>query len=65
MAVLVLADHDGKSIRKATLNTVAAAQKIFFGSQDFEPLHRTTQGTPFGHVMSPWHCGPGQSIWQV
>jgi electron transfer flavoprotein alpha subunit len=28
MAVLVLADHDGKSIRKATLNTVAAAQKI-------------------------------------
>ena len=28
MAVLVLADHDGKHIRKATLNTVAAAQKI-------------------------------------
>jgi electron transfer flavoprotein alpha subunit len=28
MAVLVLADHDGKNIRKATLNTVAAAQKI-------------------------------------
>jgi electron transfer flavoprotein alpha subunit len=28
MSVLVLADHDGKSIRKATLNTVAAAQKI-------------------------------------
>jgi electron transfer flavoprotein alpha subunit len=28
MAVLVLADHDGKSIRKATLNTVAAAQRI-------------------------------------
>ncbi len=28
MALLVLADHDGKSIRKATLNTVAAAQKI-------------------------------------
>jgi electron transfer flavoprotein alpha subunit len=28
MAVLVLADHDGKSIRKSTLNTVAAAQKI-------------------------------------
>ncbi|MBC7803812.1 MAG: electron transfer flavoprotein subunit alpha/FixB family protein [Candidatus Parcubacteria bacterium] len=27
-AILVLADHDGKSIRKATLNTVAAAQKI-------------------------------------
>ena len=28
MAILVLADHDGKSVRKATLNTVAAAQKI-------------------------------------
>jgi electron transfer flavoprotein alpha subunit len=28
MAVLVLADHDGKLIRKSTLNTVAAAQKI-------------------------------------
>ncbi len=28
MAVLVLADHDGKHIRKSTLNTVAAAQKI-------------------------------------
>ena len=28
MAILVLADHDGKSIRKATLSTVAAAQKI-------------------------------------
>jgi electron transfer flavoprotein alpha subunit len=28
MAVLVLADHDGKTVRKATLNTVAAAQKI-------------------------------------
>ena len=28
MANLVLADHDGKSIRKSTLNTVAAAQKI-------------------------------------
>jgi electron transfer flavoprotein alpha subunit len=28
MSVLVLAEHDGKSIRKATLNTVAAAQKI-------------------------------------
>jgi electron transfer flavoprotein alpha subunit len=28
MAVLVLADHDGKSIRKSTLHTVAAAQKI-------------------------------------
>ncbi len=28
MAVLVLADHDGKQVRKATLNTVAAAQKI-------------------------------------
>jgi electron transfer flavoprotein alpha subunit len=28
MAVLVLADHDGKSIRKSTLNTVSAAQKI-------------------------------------
>jgi electron transfer flavoprotein alpha subunit len=28
MAVLVLADHDGKLVRKATLNTVAAAQKI-------------------------------------
>jgi electron transfer flavoprotein alpha subunit len=28
MASLVLADHDGKNIRKATLNTVAAAQKI-------------------------------------
>ena len=28
MAVLVLADHDGKHIRKSTLHTVAAAQKI-------------------------------------
>ena len=28
MAVLVLAEHDGKTLRKATLNTVAAAQKI-------------------------------------
>jgi len=28
MAILVLADHDGKSLRKATLSTVAAAQKI-------------------------------------
>jgi electron transfer flavoprotein alpha subunit len=26
--VLVLAEHDGKAVRKATLNTVAAAQKI-------------------------------------
>jgi electron transfer flavoprotein alpha subunit len=28
MAVLVLAEHDGKTIKKATLNAVAAAQKI-------------------------------------
>ncbi|MEK6245242.1 MAG: FAD-binding protein [Pseudomonadota bacterium] len=28
MAILVLADHDGKNVRKSTLNTVAAAQKI-------------------------------------
>jgi electron transfer flavoprotein alpha subunit len=28
MASLVLADHDGKNIRKATLSTIAAAQKI-------------------------------------
>ncbi|MDA1117789.1 MAG: FAD-binding protein [Proteobacteria bacterium] len=28
MAILVLAEHDNASIRKATLNTVAAAQKI-------------------------------------
>jgi electron transfer flavoprotein alpha subunit len=28
MAILVLAEHDGKTVRKATLNTVAAAQKI-------------------------------------
>jgi electron transfer flavoprotein alpha subunit len=28
MAILVLAEHDGKSIRKATLNAVAAAQKL-------------------------------------
>ena len=28
MAILVLADHDGKTVRKSTLNTVAAAQKI-------------------------------------
>jgi electron transfer flavoprotein alpha subunit len=28
MAILVLADHDGNAVRKATLNTVAAAQKI-------------------------------------
>jgi electron transfer flavoprotein alpha subunit len=28
MAVLVLAEHDNKTVRKATLNTVAAAQKL-------------------------------------
>src|SRR5918999_4379882 len=28
MAVLVVAEHDNKSIKKATLNTVAAAQKL-------------------------------------
>ena len=28
MAVLVVAEHDNKSIRKATLNAIAAAQKI-------------------------------------
>ena len=28
MAVLVLAEHDNKSLKKATLNTVAAAQKL-------------------------------------
>ena len=28
MTVLVFAEHDGKSVRKATLNTVCAAQKI-------------------------------------
>ena len=28
MAVLVLAEHDNKSVKKATLNTVAAAQKL-------------------------------------
>ena len=28
MAILVLAEHDNKSIKKATLNTVAAAQKL-------------------------------------
>jgi electron transfer flavoprotein alpha subunit len=28
MAILILADHDGKTVRKSTLNTVAAAQKI-------------------------------------
>src|SRR5438874_5067935 len=28
MSVLVLAEHDNKSIRKSTLNAVAAAQKI-------------------------------------
>src|SRR5258706_11490558 len=28
MSVLVVAEHDNKAIRKATLNTVAAAQKI-------------------------------------
>jgi electron transfer flavoprotein alpha subunit len=28
MAVLVLAEHDNKSLRKSTLNTIAAAQKI-------------------------------------
>ncbi|MGH8707694.1 MAG: electron transfer flavoprotein subunit alpha/FixB family protein, partial [Burkholderiales bacterium] len=27
MAVLVLAEHDNREVRKATLNTVAAAQK--------------------------------------
>ena len=28
MAVLVLAEHDNKTVRKATLNAVAAAQKL-------------------------------------
>ncbi len=28
MAILVVAEHDNKSIKKATLSTVAAAQKI-------------------------------------
>ncbi|MDA0276535.1 MAG: electron transfer flavoprotein subunit alpha/FixB family protein, partial [Proteobacteria bacterium] len=28
MANLVLAEHDGKAVRKSTLNTIAAAQKI-------------------------------------
>ena len=28
MAILVLAEHDNKSLKKATLNAVAAAQKI-------------------------------------
>ncbi|MBM4225632.1 MAG: electron transfer flavoprotein subunit alpha/FixB family protein, partial [Gammaproteobacteria bacterium] len=28
MTNLVLAEHDGKSVRKSTLNAVAAAQKI-------------------------------------
>src|SRR5438132_13600424 len=28
MAVLVVAEHDNKSVRKATLNAVAAAQKL-------------------------------------
>ena len=28
MAVLVVAEHDNKSVKKATLNTVAAAQKL-------------------------------------
>src|SRR5947207_11627546 len=28
MAVLVVAEHDSKSVRKATLNAVAAAQKL-------------------------------------
>ena len=28
MAVLVLAEHDNKTVKKATLNTVAAAQKL-------------------------------------
>ncbi|HEY8251768.1 MAG TPA: electron transfer flavoprotein subunit alpha/FixB family protein, partial [Burkholderiales bacterium] len=28
MAVLVVAEHDNKTVKKATLNTVAAAQKL-------------------------------------
>ena len=28
MAVLVIAEHDNKSVKKATLSTVAAAQKL-------------------------------------
>src|SRR5687767_16040623 len=28
MAILVVAEHDNKSVRKATLNAVAAAQKL-------------------------------------
>ena len=28
MAVLVVAEHDNKTVKKATLNTLAAAQKL-------------------------------------
>jgi electron transfer flavoprotein alpha subunit len=28
MSILVVAEHDNKTVRKATLNTVAAAQKL-------------------------------------
>ncbi len=28
MAILVVAEHDNKTVKKATLNTVAAAQKL-------------------------------------
>ena len=28
MSILVVAEHDNKTVKKATLNTVAAAQKI-------------------------------------
>ena len=44
MAVLVLAEHDNKSVKKATLNTVAAAQKL--GSE----IHVLVAGHQAGEV---------------
>lgn len=46
MAVLVVAEHDNKSIKKATLNTVAAAQKL--GSD----IHLLVAGHQAGEAAS-------------
>ena len=38
MSILVLAEHDNKSVKKATLNTVAAARKLGVSRQHLHSL---------------------------
>jgi hypothetical protein len=47
---------------QSTLHEVALAQSIFFGEHELVSLHLTMHGRPGGHVISPAHFGPGQSI---